>query len=406
MNGSWISFLLLTLFCLLAQAFCAMFEMAAVSFNKIRLQYYVSRKMRRARWLNHLIHHPAQLFGTALIGINAFLQLGSESSRRLYETWGWNPDFAPITQIVLVMLFAELSPLFAGRRYAEQIALTTVPVFYFLSKIFSPLIWLFDLFCQLINRCMGATQKGGLYLSREELQKVLEERDDSKEFNRIVGNIFSLKAKKAKELMTSLRRVQMVPSFCTISELRRLLSLHYSPFVPIYHGAVKNVIAVAYPRDLLRLRENSQVRDHGRKAWFITEEEPLLPILKQFRHNNQTLAVVLDKAGSAVGILTLDAILDEIFGQIDRWISIGESPKRQIFVERSFPDEMKVTAFNRAYHAYLEPEHEEETLGDFMQRHLGHAPIKGESLRLHDFEFVVEEVSLRGIKSLLIRTLN
>lgn len=62
MKSSWAFFLSLTLGCLLIQAFFAMLEMAAVSFNKVRLQYYVSKNHRRAKWLSYLLNHPAKLF--------------------------------------------------------------------------------------------------------------------------------------------------------------------------------------------------------------------------------------------------------------------------------------------------------------------------------------------------------
>ena len=61
---SWRSFLVLIIVCLSVQGFYAMLEMACVSFNKVRLQYFVSKNHMRARWLNFLLHHPARLFGT------------------------------------------------------------------------------------------------------------------------------------------------------------------------------------------------------------------------------------------------------------------------------------------------------------------------------------------------------
>ena len=66
-----LTFLFLTLLAIVTQALFALFEMAAVSFNKMRLQYYVSKGDKRAIWLNDLLHHPGRLFGTALICINA-----------------------------------------------------------------------------------------------------------------------------------------------------------------------------------------------------------------------------------------------------------------------------------------------------------------------------------------------
>src|SRR5580658_9565833 len=123
MKGSWQLYLFFIIICLIVQGFFAMIEMACVSFNKVRLQYYVSKGKKRALWLSFLLHHPAYLFGTTLIGVNTALVIGSEYSRRFYDAMGLSPDLAPLSQIVIVLIFAEISPMFAGRRYAEHVAM-------------------------------------------------------------------------------------------------------------------------------------------------------------------------------------------------------------------------------------------------------------------------------------------
>ena len=110
------TYLFLTLLSVAVQALFAFFEMACVSFNKVRLQYYVSIRSRRAIWINYLLKRPSRLFGTTLIGITASLVVGSECSRRFYESIALDPDWAPLTQVPLVVIFGELAPMFAARR--------------------------------------------------------------------------------------------------------------------------------------------------------------------------------------------------------------------------------------------------------------------------------------------------
>lgn len=141
MNPSWKFFLLLILICLVVQGFFAMLEMACVSFNKVRLQYYVSKENKRALWLSYLLHHPALLFGTTLICVNTALVVGSECARRFYDSLGLSPDWAPLSQIFIVLIFAEIAPMFAGRRYAEHVAMLGIPILFFFSIILRPLIW-------------------------------------------------------------------------------------------------------------------------------------------------------------------------------------------------------------------------------------------------------------------------
>jgi putative hemolysin len=405
---SWGFFLLLTLCCLCVQAFYAMMEMAAVSFSKVRLQYYISKDLQRAHWLSYLLTHPAQLFGTSLIGVNTALQLGSEASRRFYEAMGLSPDWAPLSQIFLVLIFAEIAPLLAGRRYPEHVAMLGVPILYFSSLVLKPIIFSFDLLCRFSNWLVGSPKPQGLYLSREELQKILEAREEAEpeEFHDVVSNIFSLKNKTAKELMQPLSQVQMISSGATVGDVRHLLSMSYTPYLPIYVQQVHNIVGIIYPRDLLRLKDQSQVRMYARPPWFITEKTSILQILKQFRRNNQSVAVVLNERGLAVGLLTLDAIIDEIFGRLDQWDSFEEVEPHihDILVERSFPGEMKIADFNRQFQVHLNP-HGAETLEELVVQELGHPPTKGDSVRLDEFELTVEEITLLGIKTISIKSL-
>ncbi|MFI5334110.1 MAG: hemolysin family protein [Chlamydiales bacterium] len=395
---------------LLVQGFFAMLEMACVSFNKVRLQYYISRGSRRALWLSYLLNHPAQLFGTTLIGVNLALLVGSEAARHFYGEIGLSPDFAPVSQLFLVLIFAEISPLFAGRRYAEHVVMLGIPLLFGVSVLLRPIIWLLDLLCLAFNRLMKNPKSPGLYLTREELQKVIEEQEilpaqpEQAEFDTIVGKIFALKNKRAKELMKPLSSAPLVPSICTMMEMRALLREEYSPYLPIYHKTPENIVAIAYPRDLLRLPETARVREHARPPWFITENTSILQILKQFRRNNKSIAVVLNEAGLAVGILSLVEIVDEIFGQIDRRLLDEVGPRsRHVIVDRTFGGDMKISDFNAQFSVHL-PDEGTETLGELVTAKLGHPPTKGESIRLDQFELTVEEASLLGAKTISVRT--
>jgi len=412
MHPSWQFFLGMIAACLVIQGFFAMVEMAAVSFNKVRLQYYVSKQDKRAIWLSYLLHHPALLFGTTLIGVNTALIVGSECSRRFYDALGFSPSWAPLSQVILVLIFAEVSPLFAGRRYAEHVAMLGIPVLFFFSLLLRPVIWALDLLCRLVGRLIGKPVSSGAYLSREELQNMISERDETlttssstKEFNTVVAHIFTLKNKKAKDLMLPLTHVPIVPSFCTVGEMRSLVREKQIAFLPIYHRNPQNIVAVAYPRDLLRLTDNKRIKDHARQPWFITEQTSILHLLKQFRRNNQSLSIVLNEKGVAVGILTLDEIVDEIFGNTDQWMSYeGMVPRAyHIVLDRTFEGEMLLSELNQQFNVNLEYQ-DAETLEEVMTKALGHSPSKGESVRIDQFELTVEEASLLGAKVIQVRT--
>jgi len=407
MNSS-LPFLGLIIACLVIEAFFVMQEMACVSFNKVRLQYFLSIGSKRAKWLNFLLSHPTRLYGTTLICSNAALLLGSESARRFYESSGLSPDLAPLTQVVLVLVLAEMAPMFAARRHPEQVAMLGIPILYTVSKILYPIIRLLDLLCRLINRIFGVEAKKAIFLSREEIQKILEERDealteDEDEFNSVVSGIFSIKMRYAKDIMIPLTKVQLVPSNLSVGALRQVLTQAYVSFVPVYLRNNHNIIGVVYPRDLILIEEGEMIKDHMRAPWFITETQSLLTILHQFRQNNQVMAVVLNKNGMASGILTLDAVIDSIFGKNDDWSSIEPHGIPSIFLEKSFDADMTIDEFNRVYNVKMHYSGA-KTLSDIFSKQLGHIPNKGDVVRVENFELVVVETSLRGPKQILIRT--
>ena len=400
---------LATIACLMIHAFFTMVEMATVSFNKVRLEYYVAQGRQRAIWLSDLLKNPARLFGTTLLGVNIALQVGSECSRQVYESLSLPPDLSAVTQVVLVLLFAELSPMFAARRYPEHVAKLGVPIVYACSRIAMPLIWAIGVLSRLINRLIGEPNVGtDTFLGRDELQSMLEENDEgepTEDLDVVVGNIFSLRRKTAKQVMEPLNMVQMVDASCTVGHMRQLLRHAYFPYLPVYQGSRRNVVKIAYPRDLINTRDDALVRSSARAPWFLAQHTKILEILQQFRRNKQSVAVVLDHKGLAVGILTLDDILDEIFGEREYRLAqaIRRRPRTKRFIERSFPGHMSIEDFNRRYEAKLE-HRGVGTLAQLMTKVLGHHPEKGENIRVQEFLLTAEETSLLGAKVISIRS--
>lgn len=398
-----IFYLFLTLLSVAVQGLFAFFEMACVSFNKVRLQYYVSLGEKRALWLNALLKRPSRLFGTTLIGVNTALFIGSESARRFYESIHLNPDWAPLSQIAIVVIFGELVPLFAARRHPEQAAILCVPLMILVARILSPVIWAFDALSRLVHRFAGEGKEMSLYLSRDEVKMAFQDREEGEdESSEILGNIFSLKNLTAGQLMLPLAKTQMAPSHATLAEVRHLLSIHYAPILPIYHRTPQNIVAIAHVRVLLRLEDHQKILDQTRPPWFVTRDTSVLQILEQFRRNNQSAAVILGASGQACGILTLDQILAEIFGE-----EAAKAPvetETSLYVERTLSGDMAVAEFNRQFEADL-PLGQGETLSDLIFSALGHLPVKGEEARIGDFAFTVEEPTLRGVKTLSVRSL-
>jgi putative hemolysin len=390
-----------TILCLAVQGFFSMLELAAVSFNRVRLQYYVNKKIKRALWLQYLLQKPSRLFGTVMIGVNVALQVGSQTAREFYISVGLDPDFAPITQVFLVVIFAELVPLFAARRFPEHVVMLGISVVYAASRLFAPLIWLLSQLTHLTYRLLGKKGEAfDLLISREELQKVLESHEEENEFNIVIEGIFALKNIAASQVMTPLSKIDLIDASSTVAVMRKKMSGSEETFVPLFHKTPSNIVAIANVRDLVRLPDNRYIREYARPPWFITASTTLMPILAQFRRNQQSVAVVLDANGCAIGILTLDMILEEIFGEYPvegETKKIGTLP----LIHRTFPGNTSIADFNREYKTHLDPRGV-ETFAQLMVTLLDHPPVPGDTVVIDRFELIVEEASILGIKSVTV----
>jgi putative hemolysin len=403
----WLLFNFLTLFLL---AFFSMLEMACVSFNKIRLQYYYSKGNKRAIWLNYLLHNPSRLFGTTLIVVNFAMVMGSECAREFHSAIGLDPDLAPLSQVILVVVFGELAPIFAARRYPEHVAMLGVPFVYFTAKLMTPLLWILSGISKVANYLVGGRESAeNFYISQEELQKLLEEQDETKplgtgseDFDTITSNIFKLREKTARQIMIPINKIQTIGAQATVLDARRLMAKTKERFLPIYLRDSHNVIGIAFPRDLIRAPDNKRLRDYCRPPWFITQNTNVLQILKQFKSNNESVAVVLDDVGRTAGIISLDNIMEAIFGKAYRSKDKGEGSP-QLIIDRTFPGTMTVKEFEDQFDIKLADD-PSLTLAELIMNTLGHMPEEGESIYIDPFEIAVKETSLMEIRAVSVIT--
>lgn len=402
----WLTLNLISLFFL---AYFSMIEMACLSFNKIRLQYYVSKGSRRAHWLNWMLHHPSRLFGTTLLGVNFMLMVGSECNREFYEALGINPDFAPISQIVLVITLGELAPMFAARRHPEHVSMLGIPLLYACAMLLKPIVASIDLFSRLLTSLFGVKKREASHflITREELQKMLEVKEEHPSqslegFGLIVPNIFSLRDKKAVGVLEALKPLHLLPVQATVSNVRDAMKLSPLPFLPLYHKRPNTIVGIVYPKDLVQAQGGDPIKKYLKTPWFISEETPILDLLKQFRSNGQSVAIVLNSKGHAVGFLTLDACLEAIFGQFSQRKPYAKHETRLAkIIERRVKGDMPLKLFCKEFDVDY-PDSKEGTLAEMAVKVLGHSPDLGESIIIGPLLLTVTEISLTEVKAFAV----
>lgn len=405
-------FLVLTLLAVMIQAFFAMMEMSLVSFNKVRLQYYLGKDNKKAKLISYLLTHPGILFGTTLIGINSALQFGSECSRRFYMALGLNPDFAPLTQVLIVVIFAELAPLIAARRYAEHVALLGVRMLYIFSWILRPFVFLLDQIIQFIFRIFKVTKEGASALTKEEIQKAIETREDKQgflkeeEFDQIMANLFSLKNKTAFDLMHPINHYIKLPTKLSLAQMKESLNGSTASFVLMHDENVDHVVGFVSIKETVFSPLETPIKQFIRSPWFVPKNFNLYQLIDQFKRSGKHVAFVIDEQGKTLGVMTLSRILETVFAvQEENLPAKTIVHEKNVYMNRSFLGDTQIDVINKTYHIHIPYEREDETLNDLMQVVLGHHPSLGESVRIGDFELIVEEAPLIGEKVILLKSL-
>ncbi|MCE5293212.1 MAG: CNNM domain-containing protein [Chlamydiales bacterium] len=393
--------LLATLFWTMVLSFYSMQEMACISCNKLRLDYAVSQNKRTAIWLQSLLESPQLLFSTTLVGVNVAMMISSESSRCLFVAWGLDPNLAPFAEIPFLLIFGEIIPMFAARLYPDHTSRLGIPLLYASAMILKPIISVFSFFFKSSDK-----QHHAPYLSRDELQKLLEEHQggylgeqDTPE-NDFIGNILDLRSMQAYQIMQKVdSQVMCLSGNTTVLELREIVKKTPQPFFPVYHKSKTKIIGLVYIQELLNASPNKRLSECTKTAVFIPQDLSALEVIRKLQDEYESGAVVIDAKGVAIGVIFLDDLIDEVFGSE----SIREEPSDLMYLEKTISADTQISDFNTSYDADIDAEGC-KTFAELIEKTLGRHPHLQDIIYIEPFEIVVKETSLFKAKTIQIRS--
>lgn len=396
----------------LALAFYSMVEMACVSVNKPRLRFYAINGNWRAIIIQKLMDNPSQLFSTTLIGVNIATFAGSECAREFHASIGIDPDFAPLTQVVFVVIFGELAPMFAARKFSEHVALLGAPLLYISTKLLFPFTWTIGHITSLIDKITGGKSYANeLFLSRDELLKMVEEQDnvpqesqETLEFANIAPALFTLHTQKIEDLMLPLQGDCMLPSDATITQLRNLLKKNPQSYTSIYHKHPTHVVGIINAHDVIKAADNHRVREYAIPPWFVTATTPTHEIIYQFRRNNQRMAFILETTGKAIGYVTLSSILNQVFGFTHTQQRTVKKLPSLLLHEKTLSGFMTVGEFKKRYDIILSKD-QKMTLSQLITKELGQHANEGDSVIINNYKLTVKTTTLLDIQTVTVSSI-
>lgn len=398
-----------TIFWTAIMSFYSMQEMACISCNRLRLDYSVTQKNRWAILLHSLLENPTKLFGTTLIGVNVTLMLGSESSRRFCQAIDYDPNWAPVVFVPFVVIFGELIPMFAARVYADHVSRIGIPLLYFSAKLLSPFTAVIDFFFRYVSDLVKKKnpKEPVPFLSREELQKLLEDHhgrygiEQETPMSAVINNIFTLRNKRAVQLMQELDSLPCVPATASIASIRTLAATTPFSCLPVYHRSKQKIVGIVYFKDLLAASDNKKVSEYSKSPCFVTEDMQALELLSLLHDEEIQDAVVLNRKGESIGIVFFENVINELL-EAELKESSAE-PQSFHYLEKTLSADTKIETFNETYGTSIDPEGC-KNFAELIEKALGRYPASEDTLSVGPLEIIVKETSLFKAKTILIRT--
>ena len=396
---------------LVLSAFFSGFEIAYVSSNKVHLEILKKQEGVIANVLTKLTRKPSKLLATMLVGNNvALVVYGFEMGKvmtALLPDFFQNVLWHTIISTLIILITAEFMPKVFFQIYANQLLkLFTIPA-YFFYLLFYPLsslvMWISDFVLRVFFKTKGdyvplSFTKVELvdYIS-EQLENVPKKEEMDSEVQ-MFQNALEFSGVKAREIMIPRTEIVAVELSESIENLiATFVSSGFSKIL-IYNENIDDILGYVHSFDMFKKPKN--IKEVLIPIVNIPETIQINEVLNILTRKRKSMAVVLDEYGGTSGIVTLEDIVEELFGEIEDEHDKDNFIEEQLSeTEYLFSARLEVEYLNETYHLEIPESEEYETLGGFIVLHNEGIPTQGEKIEISPFTFVIEACSQTKIET-------
>ncbi len=374
-------------------AFFSGSETALMSMSSLKVRHLVRQKKRGAQTLFKLTQKPHRLLVTLLIGNNivniAASALATVVATELLGSRGIGIAIGVVTLIVLV--FGELTPKSLALRHAEKIALLVAPIMRALSYALYPLVVTFEALAKLIMRLFG--KGSGKSLTVEELKTIVavgrEEGIIDRKLAKMMKNILEFRDTNAREIMTPIHSVKTLKAGARLKDVIGYVNrTPYSRYPIISESKSRRVaskiIGILDVDDILRAvsakKYRAKIDTIAQPVKFIDGDTSIDDLFVAFEKKNLQLVIIVDENDKAIGIVTLEDILEEIVGEI---FDKSEHKMRVEITkgELSLDAGTSIKALNKALDLNLQSKYF-DTIAGLLEHKLARKPRRGDVVRV------------------------
>ncbi|WP_420828579.1 hemolysin family protein [Maribacter huludaoensis] len=404
-------------------------EIAFISANKIHIEIEKKQEGFLATVLTRLTKKPSKFIATMLIGNNIALVIYGLFMGDVLMNWftGIAPDnaflkllitdFSLLTQTLIstfvILITAEFLPKVLFQIYANNLLkLLAIPAFLFyilFSFISDFIIWISDLILKYVFGTSGdevqlafSKLELGDYITEQ--METVEEEDEVDTEIQIFQNALEFAAVKAREVMVPRTEIVAVEMHETPKNLAKLFTETGYSKILVYNDTVDNVIGYVHSYELFK--KPKTIKSILLPVEFVPETMLIQDILNVLIKKRKSIAVVLDEYGGTSGLVTVEDIVEELFGEIEDEHDTTDL-REEVVDDRHFlfSARLEVDDINENHKLNLPVSDEYETLGGLLVHTLGEIPDKEVELTIDSYKFTVLEVSNTKIDLISIEVL-
>lgn len=404
-------FLIIILSSILLSAFFSGMEIAFFASNKLRLEIDKKQNSISTRIISVFTKHPGQYIVTMLIGNNIALVIYGIVMALVLEPFlhiFFNSDtailfFQTIISTLIILFTAEFFPKVIFRLYANIfLKIFSLPVFLF-YMVFYPIgrftIALSHMILRLFTGLKLDSESDNLVFGKPDLDQLVNENSDLSELReekdhdiKIFQNALDFSKVKLRECMVPRTELVAQDKDSSADELRQTFIESGFSKILIYKDSIDNIIGYVNLKDLFGNDEG--IQSYITALPIVPESMAANKLLKLFVNEKKSIALVVDEFGGTSGIVTIEDILEEIFGEIEDEHDTSELIEKQINNnEYIFSARLEIDYLNEKYHLDLPENDEYETLAGFIFFSHESIPKLNQRINTNHFEFKILKVS-------------
>jgi putative hemolysin len=373
-------------------------EIAYVVANKIKVEVKARKKNLPAQNAHYFTKNPQTFFSTILIGNNIVnIAFASVSAVFLTSVFSLNEFYVLVISSFFILIFGELIPKYFARELADRVVLITSLPLRFITFLIYPFVKITSSISNFLtgsvayNREDVTAENVNLLFSKEDLEILVEESHragmvDKKESD-IISKVLALGDQRVYEAMRPRTEIVGVEISSAVEEaLSIFIESGYSK-LPVYEDNLDNIKGIIYANDFFNFPEN--IKGILKEAIFIPETKKSLEMLNEFLSKQVSIAVVVDEFGGTAGIVTMEDIFEEMFGEIRDEYDVEEHICRRI-TDNTYliSGKVEIDFINEKYNLNI-PEGDYETIAGYIITKLGRIPAQGETVSFDGFNILI-----------------